>query len=167
MEMWLGTGAAVGLQAWGQALPQVQSGILELQHCPRAMLTAARGPKVPFVSLLCCHRHHVAVCPAALKMALPPPSSRGFYPPRAAARVRRGPDSADAAGTKAGPPSARCRDRSDLSLAPELPLPGAARPAAEPRLRLRVPRLWGTRRRHLARSPLRSSAAPLVLAGAR
>lgn len=57
------------------------------------------------------------------------------------------------------------------SLTPELPLPQGtaptARPAAQPRLRLRVLGLWSTRRRHLSSSPLRSSAAPAVLAGAR
>lgn len=106
----------MGVQEWGQELPQgadSSTGILELQHCPRAVLTVAPGPKVTFVSLLCCHRHHVAVCPAALKMALPPPSSWVFHPPRAVARVRRGlsPGQRGSAGTEAGPPCAPCQDR--------------------------------------------------------
>lgn len=145
-----------------------------------AMLTAVLGPKVSFVSLLCCHRHHVAVCSAALKMALLPPSSWGFYPARAAARVRRGlrpgqhgwcrhqspaalcslPRTAGAAA-EATRRRARCAVTAavPVSLAPGLPLPqgsrgcGTARPAAQPRLQLRVPRLWGTTRRHLAKLP--------------
>lgn len=76
-QMWVGTGAVVGVQAMGTGGPagaDSSTGLWGLQHCPMAMLTAAPGPKVPFLSLLCCHRHHVAVCSAALKMALPPPS---------------------------------------------------------------------------------------------
>lgn len=89
----MGAGAGVAVQAWGQVAPPVQdssAGIWGLPHCPVAVLTAAPGPKVPFVSPPCCHRHHVAVCFAALKMALPPPSSWGCHPPGAVARVRHG-----------------------------------------------------------------------------
>ncbi|XP_037999623.1 cuticle collagen 2C-like [Motacilla alba alba] len=151
-------------------------------HGPMAMLTAAPRPKVPFVPLLSRLRHHVAVCSAALEMALPPPSPWGFHPPelRHVSGADCAPGSADRAATGARPPSAPCprprgrpgRPRSDRSRAGE-PGTGAAAAPGQPglrdspsrcsaQLRLRVPRFRGTRDEDTSQAPPSEAALPLL-----
>lgn len=111
-QLWAGTGAAVGVQAWGWAPhsgANSSTGVRELRCCPAAMLTAAPGPKVPSCvtavlpqascgCLLCCFEDGSA--PTQLVEFFPPAE------PQHVMEVDRVLGSTGGTGTK--PPAALC-----------------------------------------------------------